>query len=381
MIIFLASDRNEGTMKSTVYFADLRTSHKENLLDKLTMLMRNCRVDELIAPHDLAAIKLHFGEKGNHAFVRPIFIRRIVDEIKACGASPFLTDSSTLYPGERKEAVSALRCAIENGFAFAVVNAPLIMSDGLRGQTSIDVKIAGDLLKSVSIGSEIVEADSLVAVSHFKCHELTGFGGALKNLGMGCASRAGKLIQHSTVAPRVAEEFCTGCGICLKACVQNAIAIIEGKARIDADKCAGCGRCITACSMKAVNIQWNEAAPLVMKKMCEFALGAVLGKQHKSLFINFVTQVSPACDCYGYADAPIVNDIGICASTDPVAVDQACADLVNDAEGNRNSALRNGWERGSDKFRGVHPDIEWEIQLDHAEKIGVGKRAYTLIKI
>jgi len=368
-------------MKSTVYFADLRTSHKENLLDKISMLMRNCRLDELIAPHDLAAVKLHFGEKGNHAFVRPIFIRRVVDEMKACGASPFLTDSSTLYPGERKEAVSALRCAIENGFAFAVVNAPLIMSDGLRGQTSTNVKIAGDLLKSVSIGSEIVEADSLVAVSHFKCHELTGFGGALKNLGMGCASRAGKLVQHSTVAPKVAEKFCTGCGICLKACVHDAIAVIEGKAKIDADKCAGCGRCITACSIKAVNIQWNEAAPLVMKKMCEFALGAVQGKQHKSLFINFITQVSPACDCYGYADAPIVNDIGICASTDPVAVDQACADLVNNAEGNRNSALRNGWESGSDKFRGVHPDIDWEIQLDHAEKIGVGKRAYTLIKI
>lgn len=368
-------------MKSTVYFADLRTSHKENLLDKLSKLMRSCRLAELISPHELTAVKLHFGEKGNHAFVRPIFIRRIVDEIKARGASPFLTDSSTLYPGERKEAVSALRCAIENGFAFAVVNAPLIMSDGLRGQTSTDVIIAGDLLKSVSIGSEIVEADSLVAVSHFKCHELTGFGGALKNLGMGCASRAGKLVQHSTVAPKVAESFCTGCGICLKACVHDAIAIIEGKARIDADKCAGCGRCITACSRKAVNIQWNEAAPLVMKKMSEFALGAVLGKQHKSLFINFITQVSPACDCYGYADAPIVNDIGICASTDPVAIDQACADLVNNAEGNRNSALRDGWESGLDKFRGVHPDIDWEIQLDHAEKIGVGKRSYTLIKI
>lgn len=368
-------------MKSTVYYADMRTSHKDNLLDKLSKLMFACKINELLAPHDLAAVKLHFGEKGNHAFIRPIFIRRIVDEIKSCGAAPFLTDSSTLYPGERKEAVSALRCAIENGFAFAVVNAPLIMSDGLRGQTATEVKIAGELLQSVSIGSEIVEADAIVAVSHFKCHELTGFGGALKNLGMGCASRSGKLIQHSTVAPKVADKFCTGCGICLKACVHDAIAIIEGKARIDEKLCAGCGRCITACSLKAVNIQWNEAAPLVMKKMCEYALGAVQGKQHKSLYINFITQVSPACDCYGYADAPIVNDIGICASTDPVALDQACADLVNNAEGNRASVLRSGWEPGKDKFRGVHPEIEWEIQLDHAEKIGLGRRDYSLTKL
>ena len=368
-------------MKSNVFFADLRTSHRENLLDKLSKLMQMCGITKFISPHDLVAVKLHFGEKGNHAFVRPIFIRRIVDELKNCGASPFLTDSSTLYPGERKEAVSALRCAIENGFAFAVVNAPLIMSDGLRGQTATDVKIAGELLNPVSIGSAIVEADAIIAVSHFKCHELTGFGGALKNLGMGCASRAGKLVQHSTVAPKVAEEFCTGCGICLKACVHDAIAIIEGKARIDGRNCAGCGRCITACSVKAVNIQWNEAAPLVMKKMCEFAMGALQGKEGKSLFINFVTQVSPACDCYGYADAPVVNDIGICASTDPVAVDQACADLVNNAEGNRASVLQSGWEPGKDKFKGVHPDIDWEVQLDHAEKLGMGKRGYNLIRL
>lgn len=368
-------------MKSTVYFADLRTSHKENLLDKLSKLMQKCAVTDLIAPHDLVAVKLHFGEKGNHAFVRPIFIRRIVDELRKCGASPFLTDSSTLYPGERKEAVSALRCAIENGFAFAVVNAPLIMSDGLRGHTATDVEIAGDVLKSVSIGSEIVEADAIVAVSHFKCHELTGFGGALKNLGMGCASRSGKLVQHSTVAPKVAETFCTGCGTCLQACVHDAIAIIEGNARIEDTNCAGCGRCITACGEKAINIQWNESAPLVMKKMCEFAMGALQGKERKSLFINFITQVSPACDCYGYADAPVVNDIGICASTDPVAVDQACANLVNNAEGNRNSALQSGWEPGNDKFKGVHPDIDWEIQLEHAEKLGMGTRNYNLVRL
>jgi uncharacterized Fe-S center protein len=327
------------------------------------------------------AVKLHFGERGNHAFVRPIFIRRIVEEIKGCQGKPFLADSSTLYPGSRKEAVSALTCAIENGFAYAVVGAPLIMCDGLRGHTAIEVPIVGEFFSKVQIGAEIAEADALVVVSHFKCHELTGFGGALKNLGMGCSSRQGKLQQHSNVAPEVAEQLCTGCGLCLNACVHQAVTILEGRARIVPERCVGCGRCISLCLQKAIKVKWNEAAPMVMKKMCEFALGAVKGKEEKSIYLNFITQVSPACDCYGHADAPIVNDIGICASTDPVAIDQGCADLVNAAPGNRNTALKSGFEPGGDKFRGVSPDIDWETQLEHAEKIGLGSRGYELVTI
>ena len=368
-------------MPSTVYFADMRAGHKENLFAKIGKLMILAGIKQRISTGDLVAVKVHFGEKGNHTFIRPIFVRRVVDEIKGCDARPFLTDSSTLYPGERKEAVSALNCAIENGFAYAVAGAPLIMCDGLRGNSAVMVEVNGELLKKVPIGSAIAEADAMVTVSHFKCHELTGFGGALKNLGMGCASREGKMTQHSTVAPKIAEKYCTGCSLCIKACAHDAIAIIEGKAKLDPARCAGCSRCITICPTTAIQIQWNEAADLVMKKMVEFAKGAVAGKESKSLFLNFITQVSPACDCYGHADAPIVNDIGICASTDPVALDQACADLVNEAVGNQNTALETGHEPGGDKFRGVHPDIDWEVQLDHAEKIGLGTREYELVKI
>jgi uncharacterized Fe-S center protein len=366
---------------SKVYFADMRASHKENLFDKIAKLLTICGLQQRVGEGDLTAIKIHFGEKGNSAFIRPIFARRVVDELKKLGARPFLTDSSTLYPGERKEAISALACGIENGFAYAVVQAPLIISDGLRGVTETTVAVEGELLKEVYIGTEIVEADSLVAMSHFKCHELTGFGGAIKNLGMGCASRKGKLVQHSTVAPVVAAKACTGCGICLKACAHDAILITDGKAVIDPLLCAGCSRCITVCPTKAVNIQWNEAADLVMKKMAEYALGAVSNKHGKTVYLNFITQVSPACDCYGHCDAPIVNDIGICASTDPVAIDQACADLVNNARGNDGSALQTGHEPGGDKFRGVWPQIPWEIQLEHAEKVGLGSRTYDLVKI
>jgi len=366
---------------SKVYFADMRAGHKENLFDKISKLLALCGANQRIAAEDLTAVKIHFGEKGNHAFIRPIFARKVVEELKSLGARPFLTDSSTLYPGERKEAVSALTCGIENGFAYAVVGAPLIISDGLRGVTETEVAVAGALLQSVFLGTEIVEADSLVCLSHFKCHELTGFGGAIKNLGMGCASRKGKLVQHSTVAPVVSAKHCIGCGICPKACAHDAILISDGTACIDPIRCAGCSRCITVCPVKAINIQWNEAADLVMKKMAEYAKGAVTGKEERMIFLNFITQVSPACDCYGHADAPIVNDIGICASIDPVAIDQACADLVNSARGNEGSALKSGLEPGGDKFRGVWPEIPWEVQLEHGEKVGLGSRKYELVKI
>lgn len=366
---------------STVYFADMRAGHKENLFDKIARLLDRAGLQQTVSANDLTAIKIHFGEKGNSAFIRPIFARRVVEEVKKIGASPFLTDSSTLYPGERKEAVSALVCAIENGFGFACVGAPLIISDGLRGVTETEVAVAGEILKKTYIGTEIIEADSLVCMTHFKCHELTGFGGAIKNLGMGCASRKGKLVQHSTVAPKVSGKVCTGCGICPHSCAHDAITIIEGKAYIDPEKCAGCSRCITVCPVKAINIQWNEAADMTMRKMAEYAMGSLSSKDGKAIYINFITQVSPACDCYGHSDAPIVNDIGICASTDPVAIDQACADLVNGARGNEGSALKSGHEPGGDKFRGVWPEIPWEVQLEHGEKIGLGSRKYELVRL
>lgn len=368
-------------MSSPVYYADMRAGTRENLHTKLERLLDCCGLDCVVDHGTIAAIKLHFGERGGHAYIRPTFVRRVVDRVKALGGKPFLTDSSTLYPGERKEAVSALTCAIENGFAYAVVNAPLVMCDGLRGHSARRVPVPGELFKEVDIGLEILEADALIVLSHFKCHELTGFGGAIKNLAMGCSSRTGKLEQHSTVAPQVSTKHCTSCGSCLKACAHEAIDFSSGTAVIDSDRCVGCGRCITICEPQAIRIQWNEESRLVMKKMAEYALGAVTGKTGRQLYVNFITQVSPACDCYGYSDAPIVPDLGILASTDPVALDQACADLVNQAFGLPDTALRSGHEPGGDKFRGIHPRIDWEVQLEHAEKMGLGRRAYELIQL
>lgn len=364
-----------------VWFADLRSSSQENLFEKLARLLKAAGLSKVVAPGDLTAIKLHFGEKGGHAYIRPVFIREIVEQVKQLGGKPFLTDSSTLYPGQRKEAVSAISCGIQNGFAYAVVDAPLIMSDGLRGSSARRVPINGEILTSADIGLEILEADLLLTISHFKCHELTGFGGALKNLGMGCSSRAGKLEQHSSVAPKVAEERCNLCRACLQSCAHDAISCLETSVRIDPTKCAGCSRCITVCEQKAILIQWNEAADMVMRKMAEYALAAVSGKEQKQLYVNFITQVSPSCDCYGHSDAAIVPDIGILASTDPVALDQACVDLVNQTQGLPSTALASGHEPGGDKFRGVHPNIDWQVTLKHAEKIGLGKREYLLNRL
>lgn len=368
-------------MASAVYFCDMRSGPNENLHDKLARLVEEAGLARVVGQGDLTAIKTHFGEKGGHAYVRPTFLRSIVDRLKGIGAHPFVTDSSTLYPGERKEAVSALRCGIENGLAYAVVGAPLIMCDGLRGHSARRVPIKGEILDNVDIGLEILEADALILVSHFKGHELTGFGGAIKNLGMGCSSREGKMEQHSSVAPRVDAEACNGCRACLKACAHNAIVIKEEKAEVVEDQCVGCSRCISACPEKAMGIQWNQSAAKVMRKMAEYALGALDGKQGKALHVNFVMQVSPNCDCYGHSDAPIVADIGILASTDPVAVDQACVDLVNAAPGLAGSALKKGFEPGGDKFRGVHPLVNGLITLEHAEKIGLGNRDYELVTL
>lgn len=371
----------ENTIKSKVYLADMRASIKRNLFDKLDALMERVDLKRKFSKGQLIAIKLHFGEKGNTSYIRPNFVRRVVERVKDTGAKPFLTDANTLYVGQRGESVSHLITAIENGFDFAVAGAPLIIADGLRGESATKVKIYGEHFQEVSIGSEIVAADGMVVLTHFKCHEMTGFGGAIKNVGMGCASREGKLAQHSNVAPVVDQSNCTGCGTCYKWCPAGAITVEGRKAFIDAKICIGCGKCIIVCPEKTIHIQWDETTTKLQEKTAEYAAGALKGKEDKAVFISFITQVSPSCDCYGHTDAPIVPDIGILASDDPVAIDRACADLVNQQEGFKNTALESGHEPGGDKFRGVHPEVDWEIQLVHAEKMGLGSRGYDLIAV
>ena len=377
-------------MKSNVFFSDLKVSSDKTLLDKLDILLDRTHLKEKIREKDLVAIKLHFGERGNTAFVRPIFLRRVVDRVKKYKGKPFLTDTNTLYIGSRSEAVSHLTTAYQNGFVYAVVDAPLLIADGLRGNSSMKVRIDKPLFKTVSIAHAIYMADVLISVAHFKGHELSGFGGTLKNLGMGCASREGKLSQHSNIYPQVKEKACKGCELCLAWCPQEAISMRPPKSEaggklkiafIDSKKCIGWGECILTCPTGAILIQWNETIPIFQKKMVEYAFGEVQKKKGEAFYLNFLTQITPACDCNGFSDTPIVNDIGILSSEDPVAIDQASVDLVNGEEGNRSSKLPSAWKPGEDKFRAVYPEVDWNIQLAYGEEIGLGTREYELIKI
>ncbi|MBE0446870.1 MAG: DUF362 domain-containing protein [Actinobacteria bacterium] len=363
-------------MMSEVYFSNLSGKHK-SWLDRTSKLFDRAKFASLIEPGDIVAIKVHFGERGNTAFLSPLFVRRVVDKVKAAGGKPFVTDANTLYVGARSNAVDHLITAIENGFSYATVGAPLIIADGINGKDYITVGIDGKHVKEAKIGSAVYHADAVIALTHFKGHELTGFGGALKNIGMGLGSRSGKQVMHSDVLPSIEEEKCTSCGKCIKWCPAEAITV-SSTAAIDASRCLGCGECTVTCSFEAIAVNWKTEPDLIQEKIVEYTWAVIKDKPDKVGYFNFITNVSPDCDCCGWNDTPIVPDIGILASFDPIAIDQACVDLVNRTEGlpgSRLSAIND-----DDKFRTV-TGIDWRPQLAYGEKIGLGKRNYTLVEV
>ncbi|MCU0588083.1 MAG: DUF362 domain-containing protein [Syntrophobacteraceae bacterium] len=380
-------------MASRVFFIDLRVSNR-SLLDRIRELVEAAGIAEATKKRGLSAIKLHFGERGNTAFIRPLFVRPIVDAVKTAGGKPFLTDASTLYVGARGNAVDHLDTALLNGFGYTVVGAPLVMADGLDGRDEVAVPIGLKNCDVAYVASAVARADALVSVAHFKLHEAAGFGGAIKNVGMGSASRKGKMAQHSEVAPEVMAEKCIGCGICRDQCAHDAIHLIERPAgaprphdkatrlaEIDQEKCVGCAGCIHACPQGALGINWERDLPRFMERMVEYTVGTLKGKEERSLFVNFLTQISPACDCYPYSDAPIVPDIGILASRDPVAIDQASVDLLNAQPALRSSCLADHPEACGDKIRAVYAKIDWQHQLEYGQALGLGNRAYELVKL
>ncbi len=369
-------------MTADVYFMDLEATSKENLPQKLSRLIKKAGIETILNENDLTAVKLHFGEQGNTAYIRPVFIRKIIQTIKEYKANPFLTDANTLYVGTRSDSVSHIHTAIENGFSYSSMDAtPIIIADGLRGKSETKISVDQKNCKHVYIGSEVIGANALVSVAHFKGHELSGFGGTLKNLGMGCASRRGKLDMHSNVSPKIKRKTCIGCGECVKHCPAEAISLKEKKAYIDKNSCIGCGECIVRCPTESVNINWNQTIPVFLEKMMEYTLGILKNKKKKAFFINFITDISPKCDCMSYSEAPIVNNVGVLASTDPVAIDQASADLVNQQNALPGTLLKTNLKPGEDKFKGLYPAVDWEYQLDYAQKIGLGTREYQLIRL
>ncbi|MCX8084435.1 MAG: DUF362 domain-containing protein [Calditerrivibrio sp.] len=354
-------------MRPTVYFASVKNKKHTSSLNKIKKLLNKCSPEKFFSKGEIIAIKTHFGELGNTAFVSPIYLRPVVEVLKNLKTNPYLTDTNTLYVGMRTNSVDHLHNVNLNGFGYSTLGVPTIIADGLRGENSVDVEIGGKYLKSVKLASDIVNADGMVCVSHFKGHEVSGFGGAIKNLSMGCASRQGKLEMHSVTRPKVHQEKCTSCGRCLSACAHSAIDI-KPKAFIN-EKCTGCARCIAVCPEGAIGINWDETTENTQLKMAEYALGVHKALRGKILYVNFLINISPACDCYPGNDAPICADIGFLSSTDPVAIDQASYDLV----------LKQF--AGKDPFVDIYPYLSPEIQLSHAEYLGLGKREYDLITI
>jgi len=364
-------------MISKVFFTDMTTNSRRNLLDKTMEISEKAGVYSSIEKNDLVAIKLHFGEEGNIAFVPPPVIRVIVEKVKEKGGKPFLTDANTLYNGKRHNAVDHIETALRNGFSHETVGAPIIIADGLNGADYVNVAVKGKHFNSVKISSAVHYAHAVIAISHVKGHEVFGFGGALKNLGMGCGSPSGKQAMHSDMVPKVKEEKCTACGICINRCPESAIIKVnDDKAFVNEELCVGCGECVVFCPVQAIPINWKTDINVIQEKTAEYAWGVVKPKKEKSGFINFIMNVSPDCDCYPWNDVPIVSNLGILASMDPVAIDQASLDLVNDAPVIKNSVIGD-MEDVKDKFKAVH-NKETTYILAHGEYLGMGTRQYDL---
>lgn len=369
-------------MASKVYFADLRADVHENLQQKLTRLMKTAGMGDIDFQDKFVAIKLHFGEPGNLAFLRPNWARTVADFVKERGGKPFLTDCNTLYVGGRKNALDHMDSAMLNGFNPMTTGCQIIIGDGLKGSDEVEVPVVGgEYVKNAKIGRAVMDADVFISLTHFKGHEEAGFGGCLKNIGMGCGSRAGKMEQHNAGKPHVAQKHCIGCGQCRKICAHGAPIIENGKAHIDHDKCVGCGRCIAVCPKDAVRIDWDESTTNLNCKIAEYTKAVVDGRP--CFHISLVIDVSPNCDCRPENDMAIVPNVGMFASFDPVALDMACVDAVNAQTPLRGSAADDEHAKAHvhDHFQCLHPDTNWRSCLEHGEKIGIGTREYELIKI
>jgi uncharacterized Fe-S center protein len=362
-----------------VYFTDMRTRRGSSLPAKTQRLFAEAGLDSCIEKGDLVAIKIHWGEVGNLAYLAPPLVRSIVDKVKENGGNPFITDSNTLYRGGRRNAVDNILTAYRNGFTMETVGAPVLVADGLKGTDYVEVKGRGPHFRTLKISSSIYHADAMIILTHFKGHLLMGFGGAIKNLGMGCASPAGKQTMHSDLQPRVKKADCIGCGTCTEHCPSGAARLGKnGKASIVQKACIGCGECTAVCPAQAIPVRWKTDEKAVQEKTAEYALAALHGKRNKCGLLNFLVQVSPDCDCFSWNDMPISPDIGIVASKDPVAIDQASVDLVNKAPGMPGSELQD--LDAEDKFREV-TGVNWEFLLLHAEKIGLGSRRVKRVTV
>lgn len=373
--------------KSKVYFTDFRARTGEGLPAKLKRLMKKAGFASMDMEGKFVAIKMHFGELGNISYLRPNYAKAVADMVKEAGGIPFLTDCNTLYPGSRKNAIEHMYCAWENGFTPMTVGCPVIIGDGLKGTDDIAVPVeGGTYIKEAKIGRAIMDADIFISLTHFKGHEMTGFGGTIKNIGMGCGSRAGKKAQHSNGKPTINPEVCRGCKRCMRECANQGLEFDETtkKMHVNAENCVGCGRCLGACNFDAIRFVNDAATKELNCRMAEYAKAVVDGRPN--FHISLIVDVSPYCDCHGENDAPILPNVGMLASFDPLALDQACADLCLKQQPLPNSVLSDNMKKADfcdyhDHFENTTVDSEYKSCLEHGEEIGLGSREYELIEM
>lgn len=362
---------------SKVYFTDMSTTFSENLLQKFRRLIDKAGLGKIDFDHKFVAIKIHFGEYGNLAYLRPQYAKVLADYIRERGGLPFLTDCNTLYVGSRKHALEHIETAYMNGYTPYATGCQVIIADGLKGTDEALIPIDGQVVSQAKIGRAIADADIVISLSHFKGHEEAGFGGALKNLGMGAGSRAGKMEMHCDGKPTVKTAVCRGCGMCARICANNGIRYEDKHAFIDHDNCVGCGRCIGVCNFDAIVPTFGQSEEMLNKKIAEYALAVV--KDKPNFHISLAVDVSPCCDCHAENDIPIVPNVGMFASFDPVAIDMACADAVNAMPVNPQSVLAQREQCTCDHFTNSYPNTNWRVQVEHAEEIGLGSMDYELV--
>ena len=377
-----------------VYFTNLRTHARESQLDKLKRLIRHAGIEQIDFENKFVAIKIHFGELGNLSFLRPNYARAVADVVKELGGKPFLTDCNTLYVGSRKNALEHIDTAYQNGFTPYATGCQIIIADGLKGTDEALVPVeGGEYVHEAKIGQALMDADIVISLTHFKGHEQAGFGGAMKNLGMGGGSRAGKMEQHAAGKPNVATEHCVGCHACEKICAHDAVSFNDTRERelasgatrtvhvatIDHDRCVGCGRCIAACNQDCIKPGYDAAADVLNCKIAEYAKAVVDGRP--SFHIALALDVSPSCDCEAFNDVAMVPNVGMFASFDPVALDTACADKINAQPANPNSVIAHAHDHPHDHFAAAHPDTDWRAAVEHGEAIGLGTTHYELIEV
>ena len=368
--------------KSKVYFTNMRVRNGDSLQKKLARLMKAAGIGNIDFENKYVAIKMHFGEPGNLAYLRPNYAKTVADMVKELGGKPFITDCNTLYVGGRKNALDHIDSAYENGFSPFSTGCHVLIGDGLKGTDDVLVPVeGGTYVKEAKIGRAIMDADVFITLTHFKGHEQAGFGGCLKNIGMGCGSRAGKMEMHSAGKPFVKEKYCIGCGACTRICAHEAAIVTEKRAHIDQNKCVGCGRCIGVCPKDAVKAANDEAFDVLNCKIAEYSKAVVDGRPQ--FHISLVVDVSPFCDCHGENDVAIVPDVGMFASFDPVAIDVACADAVNAQQPAKGSLLDECCREHDhhDHFTTIGPNTNWKTAIEHGVKIGLGNDQYELIEV